>query len=107
MEAWKTLGYGIQSSGQSKVPGLGCRPFQCQALSVSACCSSWGFHPLHNPSRPLLQSPQAHQRLIFHAGRPAVEACSQGQVGGKGGRVRLRRPVSQHLSPGRVLVSSQ
>lgn len=92
---------------KGKMPGLGCGPLQCQALSVSACCCSQGFHPLHNPSRPLLQSPQAHQRLIFHASRPAGEAHSQGQVGGMGGRGGLRRPVSQHLSLGRVLGPGQ
>ena len=90
--------------GQGKMPGLGCWPLQCQALSVSACCCSRGFHPIHNPNRPLLQSPQAHQRLIFHASGPAGEAHSQGQVGGRGG---LRRLVSQHLSLGRVLGPGQ
>ncbi|KAI4815147.1 hypothetical protein KUCAC02_005309 [Chaenocephalus aceratus] len=90
--------------GGGQVPGLGGGPFQCQALSVSACCSSRGFHPLHNPGHPLLQSPQAHQSLIFHAGGPAEEDRSQGQVGGRGGK---GRPVSQHLSLGRVLGSSQ
>lgn len=82
---------------------LGCGPSPCQALSVRACCCcccccSGGFHPLHNPGRPLPRSPQAHQRLIFHASGPVGEARSQGQVGGRGGP---RRPVSQHLSPGR------
>lgn len=65
------------------VPGLGCGPFQCQALSVSACCCSRGFHPPHSHGHSLLQSPQAHQRLIFHAGGPAGEVRSQGQVGGR------------------------
>lgn len=74
---------------------------------VSHWCCSQAFCPLHNPNHPLLQSQQAHQSLIFHASGPAREVCSQGQVGGRRGEGRLKRPECQHLSPGRVLGSGQ
>lgn len=96
------LGYGVLGTGASSA-ALVCEAGwlleeRCQAWAAgpasvkpcqSACCSSWGFHLLplclYSPGLPLLQSPQAHQRLIFHAGGPAGEALGQGQVGGGGG----------------------
>lgn len=107
-EAWKTMSHSIQLCRQvieaCWLLEEGCQAWAVGPHSVKPCQSEHAAAPgafilSTTGADPSPQSPQAHQRLIFHASGPAGEAHSQGQVGGRGG---LRMLVSQHLSLRRV-----
>lgn len=67
------------------MPGLGCGPSQCQALSVRACCCSRGFHPLYNRGRPLPPVPTGPSKADFPRQRSS-RGGSQPGTGGRQGR---------------------
>lgn len=95
------MGYGIQLCrpvkrptviGGGNMPGLSCGPLQCQALSVSACCSSRGFHRFLNPSHPPLSVPTGPSKADF----PRRRASRGGLQPGTGGRQgKASEPASE------------
>ncbi|KAK1899519.1 MICOS complex subunit MIC60 [Dissostichus eleginoides] len=81
--------------GGGKVPGLGSGPFQCQALSVSACCSSRGFHPLHNPGPSPPAVPTGPSKPDFPRRRASRGGPQPGTGGRQGRKGEAGEPASE------------
>lgn len=77
------------------VPGLGCRPFQCQAPSVSACCSSWDFHPHHKPRLSPPPVPSGPSKADF----PCRQGSLRGLQPGTGGKQGMQDEAEEDSEP--------